>query len=202
MSRNYLVSMAALLALVVFGAGASSALATENLREKEAGATTAVGTNFAAANVGVATLSAPPLTVTCNKSTIGGTVATAALEPALELQSVTFGGCEASGVQVIVKTKTNPAWKLKWFEAKKFNLTGISAEITVGTKTCKVENATENFKMTWKNYPFGLQLAELSASAAPLKLSGTECPTTGTETATYKFSPETITNTTEKFWLE
>jgi hypothetical protein len=202
MTRKYLISFAAVLALAVFGAGASSALAAESLREEKGGTVVTVGTDFAAGSLGTTVLTTSTLVVTCTHSTIGGTVTTAAAAPVLSIQSVTFGGCtEAAGNQVLVRTAT--PWTATWTAAKTFHLTGISAEVVIGTTVCKVANSgTEVFPLTWKNVLPGLGLAELVATKAPLAISGTGCPTSGTETATYKLSPETITDLTEKLWLE
>jgi hypothetical protein len=196
------------LALSAFGAlTVTPALAQEFIREEKGSATLVpVGTNFVAENVGKAELKAGTLVVKCNESDVGGTLTknknTGTIEtPVAEVQSVVFGGCSSGTTKVVVNTVTSPVWKLTWTAAKTFSLTGIAAEIIVGAMKCKITN-NGVFPLTWENDPDGFHLAELTATKAPVTLTGTGCPATGEETVTYKFEAEGLSNLTNVWWLE
>jgi hypothetical protein len=197
--------------LAISGIATSPAFANEFLYEEQTKVKPVpVGTNFMTEQVGNIKLVSAGVTVECERSAIVGTLtankATAPEEtPKAEVQSVIFARCnETTGAKgkVVVRTKTNPIWKLEWTAGKTLALTAISATIELQGKgvTCTMKNKGGSaFNAIWKNAV--LSEAEITEQLLTVE-GGGACPTEFKETGKYKLSSGFVGDVSEKMFLE
>lgn len=208
----YLKRLAVLFSIAcTWATGVAPALANEFLYEVQPKTKLVpVGTNFLAEQSGSIKFVTTAATIECERSSLGGTLTanknTAPEEtPKAEVQAVVYSKCKETGglkAKVIVRTKTNPVWKLDWTAGKTLTLTAVSASVELQGLgiTCTLKNkAGSNFNMTWKNA--ALSEIEFSEQLLTVEGGGT-CPTEAKVTGKYKLSNGYVADGTESMFLE